>query len=147
MLPPYTSIGVVSLCVFILIDINTSILILEPCQTAIVLQKRQRHRQGHFGGARSTYPFLRVPDVCRRFNVVILCHPRPKCTEFKKALRKSLLKLDALYTTPLPLYLGARGSNCVDMVMLVAKAFSLHYLSPKDNPHEMQACFLRKLDT
>jgi hypothetical protein len=69
---------------FVLIDKKTSIVILEPCQTAIVLRKRQRHRQGHRRGARCTYPFLRVPDVCRRINVVILCHPRlkNKCTEF-----------------------------------------------------------------
>jgi hypothetical protein len=34
------------------------------------------------------------------------------------------------YTTPLPLYLEAH-SNFADMVMLIAKEFSLHYLSSK----------------
>eukprot|EP00978_Attheya_sp_CCMP212_P026618 scaffold87969_cov86-Attheya_sp.AAC.1 len=34
---------------------------------------------------------------------------------------------------------GAR-SNHVGVVMLVAKECLLHYLSSKDNPHEIQAC-------
>ncbi len=57
-----------SACSFLLI--KTSVVTLEPCQTAIVLRKRQCHCQGHCCWARCTYPFLRVPDVCGRFNVV-----------------------------------------------------------------------------
>eukprot|EP00978_Attheya_sp_CCMP212_P027697 scaffold93367_cov77-Attheya_sp.AAC.1 len=46
--------------------------------------------------------------------------------------------VDSLHHTT-PFVPGAR-SNRVDMVVLVAKEFLLHYLSSKDNPHEIQAC-------
>ena len=101
---------------FVLTDTKTSIVILEPCQTAIVLRKRQRHRQGHHGGARCTYPFLRVPDVCRRINAVILCHPRlnNKVLIFK-FLRKSLIKLDAMYANFF-MYFEYQKSVCINKI-------------------------------